>query len=106
VEDALIQRFDAQILAEPDWSIARHAKALGISQRGLRDRCRAHYGVPPKRYAIMRRLEAVRALLLTGKTNVTRAAHEFGFYELARFARLYRATFGEQPSATRRRHAV
>jgi AraC-like DNA-binding protein len=59
--------------------------------------------VPPARYLRLRRLNAVRRELLRAKpgtVRVTDTAMRWGFWELGRFAREYRALFGELPSET------
>jgi AraC family ethanolamine operon transcriptional activator len=73
-----------------------------VSERALRNTFRRQHGISPKQFDIRRRLnEARRALCdaAAGQT-VTAIAMRFGFFELGRFARLYKATFGESPSQT------
>jgi transcriptional regulator GlxA family with amidase domain len=80
----------------------------GVSERSLRNACHAVCGTSPKRYLILRRMEAARHALATarpGEATVTRIAADHGFYELGRFAATYSSLFGERPSDTLRRHA-
>jgi transcriptional regulator GlxA family with amidase domain len=78
---------------------------VGAPARTLRHYCRNSLGVGPIRYLHLQRLQLARASLLEanpGTTTVTDVATRFGFLELGRFAAMYRAQFGELPSATLR----
>jgi AraC-like DNA-binding protein len=77
----------------------------GVSERSLRNACRAVCGESPKRFLTRRRMEAAHTALASatpGKMTVTRIATDHGFYELGRFAATYRSLFGEHPSETLR----
>jgi AraC family ethanolamine operon transcriptional activator len=66
-------------------------------------------GVSPKQHIIRERLQAARTALSVaqpGTTTVTDIAMSYGCFELGRFARRYRRTFGEAPSRTLRRDDV
>jgi transcriptional regulator GlxA family with amidase domain len=68
--------------------------------------CAEFLGVSPTRYLLLRRLNEVRwALRLAGPSMITveEVARKHQFLELGRFAVMYRATFGESPSATLQR---
>ena len=57
----------------------------------------------PTMYLRIVALHDVRKALLAGRPGretVGRAAADFGFWHLSRFAGQYRALFGESPSAT------
>lgn len=77
----------------------------GVSGRALFDGFRRFRGTSPLAHLRMVRLNRVREQLLTGgeEETVTSVATQWGFYQLGRFAALYKATFGESPSETRRR---
>ena len=83
--------------------------AAGISQRTLSRAFRAILDTTPSHHFHALRLEQVRLSLLSAHANnqtVTQAAMRFGFQEFGRFAKDYRATFGESPSDTLRRANV
>jgi methylphosphotriester-DNA--protein-cysteine methyltransferase len=63
-------------------------------------------GMSPTQYVLLRRLKEVRRELRDANLNivsVAEVAHRFGFAELGRFAKSYRATFGETPLVTLQR---
>jgi AraC family transcriptional regulator, ethanolamine operon transcriptional activator len=80
--------------------ICKHASASARSlSRGFGER----FGISTKQYAVTRRLSEVRRALAGGRTSITDAACDYGFWHLGRFAADYCRMFGEQPSATLRR---
>ena len=80
------------------------AVAAGVSYPTLQRIFEDWVGTPPARYLTLRRLYLARRRLASGAcTSVTEAATACGFWELGRFARRYRAQFGELPSQTLRR---
>jgi len=85
--------------------IYRLCAVIGVGERTLRKAFREIHGISPKRYALRARLAGVRrALRHPGslRPTVTAIATDYGFFELGRFAGLYKAAFGENPSATLR----
>jgi transcriptional regulator GlxA family with amidase domain len=79
--------------------------ALNISERTLRQCCHEYYGMGPKRYLMLRRLQLARSALLNGDPrtdSVTSIATRFGFWELGRFSGIYYQMFGERPGVTLR----
>ena len=85
--------------------------ASGASERWIRHAFHDCYGMSPTAYLRVIALHEVRHALLhrpPGQTTVGRAASDFGFWHLSRFAAQYRALFGESPSTTlgRRLHAA
>lgn len=102
----LVERFLAHVdEGAQDWqTVDAVAYAINTHARTLQIHCRRDLGTSPARYMRQRRLDAARADLLaaTDVTTVTRAAVAHGFGEFGRFARYYRAAFGELPSATLR----
>ena len=94
-------------LGEPV-TVPELSRMVGVSERTLRAAFHDVIGISPKRYAITQRLQAAHQALRRADpqtTTVTDVAMTFGFFELGRFARRYRHTFGEVPSETLR-HAV
>jgi transcriptional regulator GlxA family with amidase domain len=83
-------------------------RLVGLSERALRNAILGVHGVGPARWMRARRLDAARAQLETvhATPTVTAAATEQGFYQLGRFAGMYKAAFGEHPSQTLRRRVA
>jgi transcriptional regulator GlxA family with amidase domain len=76
----------------------------GINQRTLSRALREVRGMGPYRYLLFLRLSEVRRILASEQVTVTQAAMQFGFREPGRFAALYKKSFGESPSETKRRN--
>ena len=77
--------------------------ASGVSERWVRHAFHDCYGMSPTAYLRVIALYKVRHSLLhgpSGHDTVGRAASDFGFWHLSRFAAQYRALFGESPSTT------
>ena len=77
--------------------------AAGVSERRVRDAFSECHGMSPTAYLRVAALCEVRRALLDdpfARDPVTRAASDFGFWHLGRFAGHYRALFGESPSET------
>jgi transcriptional regulator GlxA family with amidase domain len=87
--------------------VSRLCQVVGVSERGLRNAFSRVRGLSPKRSMMAMRLQGVRRALSSPTpepTTVTRIATGFGFYELGRFAAVYKHAFGEVPSATLHGH--
>jgi transcriptional regulator GlxA family with amidase domain len=102
-----VERAEAYVRAHPDAPASLHTlcRIVGLSERGLRNAFYSVRGMGPKRWILAERLQAVRNALSDqggGPTTVTNTAADYGFYELGRFAGIYRAAFGEAPSETLR----
>ena len=83
--------------------LADLCRALRLSRRTLQRAFTEVLGMGPARYLTLKRLTAVRAELRQSDpaaATVTEIALRYGFWELGRFARDYRRTFGESPSET------
>jgi len=80
-------------------------RIVGLSERSLRNAFYEVRGASPKRCLRGDRLQDARQALrraVANETTVTGVATELGFFELGRFAQVYREMFGEPPSATLR----
>jgi AraC-like DNA-binding protein len=84
--------------------IPEFCNLIGVSERTLRTCCAEFLGMSPNRYLRLRHLNMVRAALRCSdsKETVAELARRFGFWELGRFAGIYRSVYGETPSTTLR----
>ena len=104
----IVERFEdvaRASLAAPS-HISELCEAVAVGQRTLLRAVRTIHGTTPSRYLRALRLAQARQALLSaakGAETVTQVAMRFGFRELGRFSRSYKATFGESPSDTLRR---
>jgi transcriptional regulator GlxA family with amidase domain len=89
--------------------IGELSRVAGVSERTLRKAFHTVHGLSPKQFDLRQRLFGARRALChvdaTRKT-VTTIACEFGFFELGRFSRAYKAAFGESPSQTIKMHTA
>jgi AraC-like DNA-binding protein len=104
----LMARLEAALQANGDRPLysAELCAAADVSYPTLRAFCQEQLGMSPKRYLLLRRMHLARRALQredAEKTTVTRIATHYGFWELGRFAGVYRSLFGEPPLATLRR---
>ena len=77
-------------------------RIAGLSERALRNGFVRQHGMAPKQFDLQQRLNEARRALReqTAPHNVTTIATQFGFFDLSRFARMYKDAFGETPSRT------
>lgn len=90
-------------LGEPDLSLARVARAVGISERHLA-RIFSEEGTTPARYVLESRLERARQLLAApahAGVPVAEVAAAVGFVSAAHFSRAFRRHFGFSPREAR-----
>jgi AraC family transcriptional regulator, ethanolamine operon transcriptional activator len=76
---------------------------IGVSERLLRRCCRMQLGISPTDYRRLQAMQQVYRELRRGDPEmltVSEAAKRHGFAAFGRFARNYRAIYGELPSAT------
>lgn len=79
------------------------ALRIGVNDRTLLRSFQETFGVPPKKYLMLRELHAVRRVLLAGaagRATVADVLVTHGIWEFGRFAGRYRDHFGELPSQT------
>lgn len=87
-------------------SVVDIAAAARLSVRGLQAAFQRNLGMTPHAYVRSVRLSAAHADLLAvnaGEMTVAEIARRWGFHHLSRFAKEFRAEFGEPPSDTLRR---
>jgi AraC family ethanolamine operon transcriptional activator len=87
--------------------IGELSRVAGVSERTLRKAFHTVHGVSPKQFDLRERLFGARRALCevdAARKTVTTIACEFGFFELGRFSRAYKAAFGESPSQTIKTH--
>lgn len=80
--------------------------AIGASERTLHLGFKERFGISPKAYSLMLRLNGVRQELLHHdalRRTITDIAMDWGFFHLGRFASQYSRLFAESPSHTRNR---
>jgi transcriptional regulator GlxA family with amidase domain len=83
-----------------------------MSERSIEMLFKEVYGISPRTWSQLARLNAARQELLRAdprSVSVTAVATRWGFYHFGRFSAAYRRLFGEVPSATilnRRRRAT
>jgi AraC family ethanolamine operon transcriptional activator len=85
---------------------AEIARRIGVNDRTLLRTFQETFGVPTKRYLLLRELHSVRATLNAGAPDDATLADvlaRHGIWEFGRFAGRYRRHFGELPSETLRR---
>ncbi len=103
---AVMNRFEDELAARPDRPshVPELCAAIGVSERTLRLCCAEFLGMSPARYLRLRQLRLARAALRRTDcaATVAEVARRYGFGEPGRFASLYRAVYGEAPSATLR----
>jgi AraC-like DNA-binding protein len=101
----IVGRFEELIQAGSSGRVTDICNEIGISGRLLRECCRMHLGISPTEYRRRRAMQQAHRELRNGdpeKLTVTEVARRHGFAALGRFARNYRAIYGESPSATLR----
>jgi AraC family ethanolamine operon transcriptional activator len=82
------------------------AQRIGVNDRTLLRSFQETFGVPSKKYLMLRELHAVRRVLASGAAGHATVGHVLvahGILEFGRFAGRYRDHFGELPSQTLQR---
>jgi len=105
---SIVRRAEAWLDNEPRQSVhvIDLCRALGFPLRTVQRAFHETLGIGPAHYLTRYRLHAVRQVLLQCDpftAKVSDIALDHGFWELGRFADIYRETYGERPSETLRR---
>ncbi len=89
-------------------TIPEIAQRLGIGKRQLYGAFKERYGMSPKKYLRMLRLDAIRKELAVadGSVKVSDVALKYGFLHLGHFAAEYKKVFGKSPSETLNREVL
>jgi AraC-like DNA-binding protein len=77
------------------------ARLCGRSLSSFKRDFLRHYGVPPGRWLLERRLECAARLLGTTSMSVTDVVFDCGFEQPAHFSRAFKARFGQTPTEYR-----
>lgn len=83
-------------------SLSDIAAELDISTDHFRKEFSREYGMSPKRYRIMRRLEQARMLLCNHSATIEKIAEEMGYPDQFTFSRQFKMKSGMSPSVFRR----
>jgi AraC-like DNA-binding protein len=107
-QEIVMRRFNR--LLDEHWNeclfIPEICQKLGVSTRSFQIYCMDHLGMGPKRFLMLRRMHLARRRLIeaeASQTAVTEIATRYGFWQLGRFAVVYKQLFSESPSETLRR---
>ena len=84
-----------------DWTVARLARAAGVSRTVLGERFAALLGQPPMRYLLQWRLQLAAHLLRTTAETLPEIAARVGYESDAAFSRAFKRSVGEPPAAWR-----
>lgn len=88
-----------------DITVRDLCRAAFVSERTLRYAFNEYFGISPKSFVKMIRLNQVRRDLRNtplDEKNISDIANKWGFWHLGQFAKDYRSLFGELPSETTR----
>lgn len=83
------------------FAIRELARWCGLSESRFKERFRDEVGVPPAEYMMRRKIDAAKALLLSGDQTVTKIALDLGFSSSQYFATTFRRYTGRTPGEYR-----
>ena len=87
----------------PPTTVLELCQLAGVSERTLQYLFRQKYGISPKAYIKLVRLNGVRRVLYRAdprKTRIVDIANIWGFWHMGQFAKDYKKYFGELPTET------
>ena len=101
----LVKKAESIMFSNPleDFSLMKLCKELNISLRKLELAFQHIYGMSPKHFLNLRKLNKLRQKLINNtpeSTSVTQASIESGFFHLGRLSIYYKKMYGELPSIT------
>jgi AraC-like DNA-binding protein len=102
----VVARFEEILLTGSSQTLPEIRGMIGVSEKPLRDSCKAHLGMSPSAYRRLHVMQRVHRMLRANdpkSTTIGWIAARSGFRDPDRFARNYRIIYGELPSATLRR---
>lgn len=91
---------------ESDFRIQFLSDLAGISQKYFETLFYQRYGVMPKEYVLMLRLERAKELLSGEKNTISDIAFQLGYTDIYHFSKLFKAKTGVTPSEYRRAHSA
>lgn len=80
------------------------ASVAGSSRYHFSRAFRDATGLPPYRYLVHRRIDAAKAMLLSGDLPIDEIAAQCGFKSVAQFSVMFKQVFGTTPGRFRREH--
>lgn len=89
-------------VAEP-WTTEALARQTGLSRSSFAERFRRLIGMPPMRYLAAWRMQLAAASLRQGRRSIAQIAGDVGYDSDAAFNRAFKRTYGQAPSAWRKR---
>ena len=84
-------------ITDPELSVEDTAKYADISEEYLRRIFRAKYGVSPKEYILVKRLEQAKAMIEYGDIKLNCIPYECGFTDYPYFSRMFKKRVGTPP---------
>jgi transcriptional regulator GlxA family with amidase domain len=91
---------DARLRFAP--TAADMARHCNMSLRSFHRRFRETYGVTPRKYLQLKRVEAVRRLLENRRCSIEQILAEVGISDVTSFRRVFQRELGQSPAALRR----
>jgi AraC-like DNA-binding protein len=85
-------------LSEPDFSVVKFSRELGVSHPHLLRKLKALTGLTPQAFIRTHRLQRAAKFLEDGYGNVTEVAYAVGLLSLSTFAKRFREQYGVLPS--------
>jgi len=77
------------------------AQNMGVSQRTLTRKFKAHLGVTPLAYLQLLRIDAAKNLLESSRVSIQDVLGEVGYHDYSAFSQLFKKQVGLTPAAYR-----